>query len=118
MEIFSSHDKNKEDCIGWITIMEKCDSDLRSRLKKEDLNLEERKEIAIGAQIGQEYLMDIGIFHYDKKPENLLLKSGEVKWIDFGIILELTGRESYREMGFSRRGSKYRDSGYLCEYSR
>ena len=74
IEVFSKRDKKKEDCLGWITIMEPCDTDLRSRLKNGDLTLEERKKIAIGVKKGDEYLKQIGIHHYDKKPENILLK--------------------------------------------
>ena len=95
--------------------MEKCDSDLRSRLKKEDLNLEERKRILIGVQDGLAYLETIGIEHHDKKPENILLKDGEPKWIDFGTLAEETSRRSYREIGYTRRGSKYRVSRFLCK---
>ena len=96
--------------------MEKCESDLRSRLKNEDLSLEERKKIAIGVREGFKYLARVGILHYDKKPENILLKDGECKWIDFGTIQEWTGRKSYRRMGYARRGSKYRIGKYLCKF--
>ena len=96
--------------------MEKCDSDLRSRLKKEDLSLEERKRIAIGVKEGYEYLRSVGIGHCDQKPENILLKNGKCKWIDFGTIWESTGRESYQRMGYARKGSKYRNWKYLCKF--
>ena len=96
--------------------MEKCDCDLRSRLKNEDLNLEERKKIAIRVEEGLAYLRSVGIWHYDKKPENVLLKNGEPRWIDYGTLTEFTGRRSYREMGYARRGSKYRESQFLCKY--
>ena len=95
--------------------MEKCDSNLRSRLKNEDLSLEERKKIAIGVREGEEYLGSVGIIHFDKKPENILLKNGECKWIDFGTIWA-TGRESHRRMGYARKGSKYRHYQYLCKF--
>ena len=96
--------------------MEKCDSDLRSRLKEDDLSLEARKKIAMGVQEGGSYLWRIGIEHCDKKPENILLKNEDCKWIDFGLIYEETGRESYRMMGYARKGSKYRNSGFLCKF--
>ena len=96
--------------------MEKCDSDLRSRLKNEDLSLEERKKIAIGEAIGEDYLRNIGIYHRDGKLENILLKNGECKLIGFGTIWETTGRRSYQTMGYARRGSKYRESHYLCKF--
>ena len=115
IEFFLADDINKEDCLGWITIMEKCDCDLRTRLKDENLCLEDRKNIAIGTISGYEYLRVIGIDHYDKKPQNILLKDGEAKLIDFGIIEERTGRKSYRETGYARWGSKYGDSNHLCK---
>ena len=111
-----SSDLEKEDCLGWITIMEKCDSDLRRKLKNNELNLEERKKIAIGVKEGFKYLRKIGILHFDQKPENVLLKNGEAKWIDFSIIYEETGRESYREMGYARRGSRFRNGYCLCKF--
>ena len=108
-----------KDCIGWVTIMELCDSNLRDELKKtkegEELTLEARKTIALGVKEGEEYLGNIGIFHYDHKPENILLKDGKPKWIDFGIVEESTKRESYRQMGYVRRGSKFTNWRYLCK---
>ena len=35
VEIFYEEDLEKEDCVGWITIMEKADEDLRTVLKEE-----------------------------------------------------------------------------------
>ena len=96
--------------------MEKCESDLRSRLKREDLSLEERKKIAFEVREGWKFLGSIGIVHLDQKPENILLKNGECKWIDFGTIREFTGRASYRKMGYARKGSKYRHFEYLCKF--
>ena len=86
-------------------------------LKNNDLNLKERKDIAIGVNEGFKYMRKIGIEHHDKKLENILLKNGEPKWIDFGIIEESTGRNSYREMGYARRGTRYTYYQYLCEFS-
>ena len=96
--------------------MEKCDSDLRSRLKEDDLSLEARKKIAIGVQEGKNYLWSIGIEHCDRKPENILLKNEDSKWTDFGLINEETARESYRMMGYARKGSKYRSARYLSKF--
>ena len=48
--------------------MEKCDSNLRARLKAEDLNLVERKKIAIGVKNGLDYLSEIKLKHLDQKP--------------------------------------------------
>ena len=97
--------------------MEKCDSCLRRRLRAEDLNLEERKKIAIGVKEGEKYLKIIGILHYDQKPDNILLKNGVPKWCDFGIVWDSTGKKSYREMGYVRKGTKYRSYEYFCKCS-
>ena len=115
VEIFSSHDKEMDECLGWITFMEKCDTDLRRRLKMDELSLAQRKDIYIGVTEGLNYLRRIGIEHYDIKSENVLLKNGKAKIIDFGVVMETTGRRSYRQMGYSRVGSKYRESAYLCK---
>ena len=74
-----------EDCIGWVTIMERCDSNLRKMLKVDKYSLSERKKIALGIRNGDKYLGQIGIKHMDMKPENILLKNGIAKIIDFGI---------------------------------
>ena len=89
---------------------------MRKRLKNEDLTFEERQKILDGVMKGRKYLQEIGIVHHDEKPENIVLKNGEAKYIDFGIVQEGTGRMSYREMGYTRRGSKYRWSSYLCKF--
>ena len=48
IEIFDAGDRNKEDCLGWITIMEICDSNLWNKLKRGNPTLHERKKIAEG----------------------------------------------------------------------
>ena len=78
--------------------------------------MEERKKIAIGVRRGFDYLEKIGIEHHDLKPENVLIKDGEAKIIDFGIIREYTRRKSYRKMGYCRTGSKYENSSYLSKF--
>ena len=116
VELFHKEDEKMEDCVGWITIMEKADEDLRTVLKAEKIGLDERKKIAEGIKDGFIYLDDIGIIHYDTKLENILLKNGEPKIIDFGLVLETTGRSGYRQMGYCRRGSKYREHIALCKF--
>ncbi|CBY15690.1 unnamed protein product [Oikopleura dioica] len=113
IEIFDSGDKNEEDCLGWITIMEKCDGNLRTKLENDNLELEERKKIAKGLKSGFEYLKKIGIFHKDRKLENLLMIGEVAKICDFGVVSEYSGRKSYRNLGYSKRGSKYRNEGAL-----
>ncbi|CBY42905.1 unnamed protein product [Oikopleura dioica] len=110
IELFQIDDENEEDCLGWITILEKCDKNVRAELKNENLDLEERKKIAKGLKNGFDYLKKVGIFHFDKKLENFLLLGGVVKLCDFGLVRELSGRKSYRQMGYCRRGSKFRNS--------
>ena len=115
--IFHKEDSDKSDPLGWITIMENCDKCLRVELKKETLNLTERKKIALGVLSGFEYLRKIGIKHYDLKPENILLKDGKPRIIDYGLIDESTGRISYRQMGYCRVGTKYRNYNYLRKFN-
>ncbi|CBY40201.1 unnamed protein product [Oikopleura dioica] len=113
VELFQIDDENEEDCLGWITILQKCDKNIRNELKNESLDLEERKKIAIGLRRGFRYLAYVGIYHYDRKLENFLLLGGVVKICDFGLVEERTRRRSYREMGYCRRGSKYRNPNAL-----
>ena len=95
--------------------MEKAETDLREKLKDGKMNLAERQKAAIEVKEGYEYLKKVGIHHYDLKPENVLMKNGEAKWTDFGMIMEPSGRKSYRKMGYAREGSKYRQSFNLCK---
>jgi serine/threonine protein kinase len=116
VEIFHKNDKNQEDCLGWITIMEKAGKDLRTILKEEKIGIEERKKIAKGIFNGFRYLKMIGIGHFDRKMENILMLNGIPKIIDFGLVYETTGRIGYRKMGNTRRGSKFRNHGALCKF--
>ena len=115
IEIFDSGDSKEEDCLGWITIMEKAHGNLRKQLKEEKLDLDERKKIANGIVAGLDYLAKVGIFHFDEKLENFLLLGGVAKVCDFGLVREWSGRRSYRQMGYTRWGSKYREWGALCK---
>ena len=116
IELFHKNDLKKEDCLGWITIMEKAEEDLRTVLKDKKIGLEKRKKIAVGILDGFLYLKKIGINHYDRKLENILLLDGIPKIIDFGLIYEETGRNGYREMGYARKGSKFRNPAALCKF--
>ena len=115
VEIFYKNDLKEEDCVGWITIMEKADEDLRTVLKDGTIQIGERKKIAEGILDGFAYLVKIGINHFDFKLENILLKNGVPKIIDFGLVYELSGRIGYRQMGYCRSGSKYRLTQALCK---
>ncbi|CBY39015.1 unnamed protein product, partial [Oikopleura dioica] len=108
IEIYDSGDEEEEDCLGWISIMEKCDSNLREKLKNGNPTLKERKKIATGIKSGLNYLDKVGIDHFDKKLANFLLIGDVAKVCDFGLVAEESGRESYRKLGYTRRGSKYR----------
>ncbi|CBY10866.1 unnamed protein product [Oikopleura dioica] len=107
IEIYDSGDEKEEDCLGWISIMEKCDGNLREKLKNGNATLKERKKIATGIAYGLDYLVEVGIGHCDKKLANFLLIGDVVKVCDFGLVMEFTGRKSYRKLGYARRGSKY-----------
>ena len=115
-ELFGDCDKNEEDCLGWITVMEKCERDLEKALKKDDLNFDERKKIATGIKAGFEYLEEIDIQHCDRKLSNFLLIGDEVKICDFGLVLEKSGRRSYMQLGYARRGTKYQIRDALCKF--
>ena len=121
IEIFDNGDSNEDDktkdCLGWITIMEKADVNLRTMLKANKLTLEERKKIASGINAGNQYLLqECAIHHYDPKLENYLLLGGVAKICDFGVVKDRDGKTSYRQLGYSRRGSKYRDYEALCKF--
>jgi serine/threonine protein kinase len=96
--------------------MKKAGEDLRTILKEDKIGIEERKKIAEGIANGDEYLEKIGISHFDQKMENILMLNGIPKIIDFGLVYEETGRNGYREMGYTRRGSKFRHQGALCKF--
>ena len=96
--------------------MEKCDGDLQKELKKDKLDLDERKKIATGIEAGFQYLEKIGIWHRDRKLSNFLLIGGEVKICDFGLVSEKSWRRSYRQLGYARRGSKYKQETALCKF--
>ena len=76
-------DWKQEDCLGWITIMEKGGKNLRKILKEEKIEIEERKKIAEGIWNGKNYLEEIGIGHFDLKMENVLMVDGIPKIIDY-----------------------------------
>ena len=98
--------------------MDFCKTDLRKLLKEQNggPTFEERKQIALGVKNGYDFLVNIGIIHSDMKPDNVLMNDGIPKLTDFGLIMEISGRESYRKMGFARRGSKFRNWYHLCKF--
>jgi serine/threonine protein kinase len=116
VEMFYKNDSKQKDFLGWITIMEKGGDDLRTILKEERIGLDERKKIAKGIMNGLCYLNEIGIEHLDLKMENILMVNGIPKIIDYGLVREDTGRIGYCEMGFARRGSKFRNEGAICKF--
>lgn len=113
-ELFHEKDVNKEDCLGWVTVMEKADRTLRTVLKNET-NIGERINMAEGIWRGFSYLEKIGVKHFDFKLDNVLLLNGVPKLIDFGLMCDSTGRAGYRKMGYCRRGSKFRNNFALCK---
>ena len=117
IEAYLKNDKMKENCLGWITLMEKCNGCLRAELKKDSLSLQRRKEIGKGIKDGIKYLLEIGIEHNDLKPGNILLLDGVPKIIDYGLVEDGSGRKSYQQMGYVRNGSKYKDFYNLCKPS-
>jgi len=115
IEIYQKLDTEKKDCLGWITLMEKCNGSLREKLRADTLNLQQRKEIALGIKNGTKYLLQIGIEHNDLKPGNILLLDGVPKIIDFGLVECGSKKISYRQTGYVRTGSKYNDFYSLCK---
>ena len=109
------HDTDRDDCLGWVTVMEKADGTLKTILKQKT-NIDERINKAEGIWSGFSYLQKIGIEHFDFKLDNVLLLNGVPKIIDFGLICETTGRTGYRKMGYSRRGSKFMNSSALRKF--
>ena len=110
--------KQEEEVVGWITVMEFCETDLRKLLKKQNggPTFEERKEIAIRIKFGFYYLEKIGIMHMDKKSENVLMKNGIPKLTDFGLTQVRLRRESFNQMGYARQGNKFIDRKYLSKF--
>ena len=115
IEIYAPDDIDKKDCLGWITLMPQADNNLRISLKNLEISVDERKRIALSLREGNRYLNKIGITHCDFKLENVLLKNGVPLIADFGTVMETSNRFSYRQMGYSRRGSKFKDQKYLCK---
>ncbi|CBY13560.1 unnamed protein product [Oikopleura dioica] len=113
IELFHKEDLNEEDCLGWMTVVEKCESHLQATLKYEDLTLDMRKNLARGLMSGLNYLEHIGILHLDRKLSNFLLIADTIKVCDYGLVQDISGRKSYSQMGYSRKGSKYRYQGAL-----
>jgi len=113
IELFYDCDVNQNDCVGWVTIMEKADIDLRTILKKELISLDERKKIAGELIDGFSYLEKIGIEHRDRKLENVLLQNGTAKIIDYGLVLLTAEQKGFYEMGYARYGSKYKSRNAL-----
>jgi len=114
IEIFHKEDLQQNDCIGWITVMEKAEEHLRTILKEENISINRRKIIATKVLNGFKYLTSIGLNHYDFKMENILLLNGVPKVIDYGLVFDKTGKESFREMAYVRRGSKFKHQSALC----
>ena len=114
IEFFHKQDAKQEDCLGWVTIMEFAEDNLRRVLKADGLDLEQRKEIAKGVLNGFNHLWEnCGIYHFDRKLENILLVDGIPKIIDYGLVMDKSSSSCCRKMGYTRRGSKYTASQSL-----
>ena len=114
IEFFHKQDSKQEDCLGWLTVMELAEDNLRRVLKEDGLDLEQRKEIALGVLWGFYYLWEkCGLYHYDRKLENILLADGIPKIIDFGLVMNKSFSSGCRKMGYTRNGSKYTASQSL-----
>ena len=83
---------------------------------EDKLNIEQRREIGKGILDGMKYLLRIGLWHCDFKLENILLLNGKPLIVDFGLVYDITRRTGYRQSGYIRRGSKYRDNNALCRW--
>ena len=117
IELFHKDDICGRDCIGWITIMEKCDTNLRQILKEGKLSKNGRRELAYGIGQGMDYLFNNGMHNADLKMENILIKGkpGCPKICDFGLVEDRTSRIGNRAMGYARKGSKFKLLPALCK---
>lgn len=117
VELFHKDDAMQEDCLGWVTIMEKGGTNLRTVLKEETIGIQKRKMVAEGIRDGLNYLEKVGIKHCDLKLENFLVcHSGLAKIIDFGLVEETSERSGYRKMGYARKGSKFKNQEALGKF--
>jgi serine/threonine protein kinase len=77
---------------------------LRERLDREtQLSIDEAVRIAVEVADALQYAHEQGVIHRDIKPENILLHSGRVMVVDFGIALALSAAAGGRmtETGLS-----------------
>ncbi len=86
-----------------VLVMEAIDGimlDDREALKKAGYDLEE-----IGMKLGENYIKQViedGFFHADPHPGNIIIRNGQIVWIDLGMM----GSLSRREMNLFRRSVK------------
>ena len=96
--------------------MEECNTNLHDELRNGNPTLDQRKNWATGLRSGLKYLEEIGIEHKAKKLRNFLVKNGSVRICDFGIVTLNFERPSYNLLGYTRKGSKFRDRSPLCKF--
>ena len=95
--------------------MERGQHNLRSLLKENKLTIEERRKIAIDIEDAMTYLYFNGLHNADMKMENIIFVDGQAKICDFGLVEDHTKRIGNREMGYTRKGSKYQNLCALCK---
>jgi mitogen-activated protein kinase 1/3 len=106
-----SDDDSDSDCFSSFTeihiVMELCDSDLLTYLKKEShASMLEVKVVLYELVIGLNYIHSAGIYHRDLKPANCLMMSDfSVKIADFGLA-RAVGEKKERSSGSGENGPK------------
>jgi fused-like protein len=84
-----------EDETNIVIILELCDEDLFSYLKRKKLTNEEKKEIFKQIVIALKYIHSENIIHRDIKPQNILMCKGIPKITDFGLAKKVDAKFKY-----------------------
>jgi serine/threonine protein kinase len=84
-----------EDDENIVIVLELCDEDLSSLLKRKKLSSEEKKYIFKQIVLGLKYIHSKNIIHRDIKPHNILMCKKIPKITDFGLAKKVDPRLKY-----------------------